>query len=840
MKKLYNARDRTVLRNNKDGLSKENLRTGSIDRISNKGLAISFDKEQDAERQLFDRNNRDVRFRGDNEQPGRSKSVRRLRRRIKKDVSGDDAVNTVSSDLKYGSGTFKTSADKSVSINGRSIDDIQTQQQIFSEEVKEYPVDGHHFIDDIARGDRAENTIISGKVRADSHKKDAFIEGARRLSSVQIITSKSGQKEYREVSAPEHTSIVSKESLAEKRHSHIREQFKSVPTDLTLDTQPVIGSSSDKSLSQIKSRQNMPFQEGLSLIKPLESGESPDFIDRYSFVDNSSVYNSSDEKNTTAGGVVDLDDRGMSRYESTSEYKNTSKHNNTSKFKTASEYKTASKYMITPNKDVTPMDAIKLPKLEDDSIDKPLVADKHFIFGTKKNDRNLRQYRANSHKNRFGNGERVFENYADSRADKTAKRKLRQKRRYKKMYLRRFRQGADAAVGITNLIDGAYSPYSDNNNDAYQGIQPSTIPLGIAGGIGRGRLGAVVSKENEMTAFLFGALVLLICFILSAFSGCGAILNGGAAIIATTYPGSNEDIWSVEDAYNKLEKDLDNQINSMETAHPGMDEYIYQVDEITHNPFQLTSLLTALLESYKPDEVTDTLSEILNLQYSLSVREKTEVREKEVKDPVTGEIETEEYECRILYISLTNHGLDYAAKRLLTAEQYALYESYFATKGNRKDLFDENAITINPQGGANGGESYQVPPEALSDERFRRMLNEAEKYLGYPYVWGGSTPQTSFDCSGFVSWVVNHCGNGWNVGRQTAEGLRKLCTPVSIEDARPGDLIFFQGTYNTSGASHIGIYVGNGMMIHAGKPIQYSNVNTPYFKSHFFQYGRLP
>ena len=213
-------------------------------------------------------------------------------------------------------------------------------------------------------------------------------------------------------------------------------------------------------------------------------------------------------------------------------------------------------------------------------------------------------------------------------------------------------------------------------------------------------------------------------------------------------------------------------------------------------------------------------------------------------DPETGETTTEEYEYEvevaydyyICYVTLTNFDLSHLPVYLMNEDQVSMYAVYMATLGNRPDLF--------PQGeypNASGREDYLdygVPPEALEDEQFAAMLREAEKYLGYPYVWGGSNPSTSFDCSGFVSWVINH--SGWNVGRQTANGLLGLCTPVSGSNAKPGDLIFFQGTYNTSGASHVGIYVGNGMMIHCGSPISYASINTPYWQQHFYTFARLP
>ena len=189
---------------------------------------------------------------------------------------------------------------------------------------------------------------------------------------------------------------------------------------------------------------------------------------------------------------------------------------------------------------------------------------------------------------------------------------------------------------------------------------------------------------------------------------------------------------------------------------------------------------------------------------------------------------------KILYVTLTNQGLDAVARENLDEEQLILYNALNTTLGNRDYLWDSGAIS-----GGSGGMDYDIPPEALEDEEFARMIHEAEKYLGVPYVWGGYSP-SGFDCSGFVSYVVNNCGNGWNYGRLTAEGLRGQCTYVAPGEAKPGDLIFFQGTYNTSGASHIGIYVGNGMMIHCGDPVQYANINSSYWQQHFMCYGRLP
>lgn len=352
------------------------------------------------------------------------------------------------------------------------------------------------------------------------------------------------------------------------------------------------------------------------------------------------------------------------------------------------------------------------------------------------------------------------------------------------------------------------------------------------------------SKKGPLMAIAL--VMLLFLFFAAGFSSCSAMVQGtSSTFIGTTYPSEDEDIYDAEAAYKELEEALDEQINSMETTHPGYDEYRYQVDEITHNPYQLISFLTVLYEEFTYDQIEalDMLPVYFSEQYRLTVEEVTEIRTRTetqtVTDPLTGE-ETEEeveveYEWRILCICLTNKGFDMVARSHMTEEQAALYDAYNMTYGNRSYLFDVGGLPAdNP-----GGSDYEIPEEALSDEQFARMIQEAEKYLGRAYVWGGASPETGFDCSGFVSWVINNCGNGWNVGRQTAEGLRRSCAAVSASGAKPGDLIFFQGTYNTSGASHVGIYVGNGMMIHAGNPIKYSNINTPYWQGHFLSYGRI-
>ncbi len=322
----------------------------------------------------------------------------------------------------------------------------------------------------------------------------------------------------------------------------------------------------------------------------------------------------------------------------------------------------------------------------------------------------------------------------------------------------------------------------------------------------------------------------MVLFILMASIAFVGVVAGGVTtvIASTTYSSKDLDIGNTEEAYEELETALNDQINRMETTHPGYDEYIYQVDEIGHNPYELISYLTVKYGSFKYEDIKDELPRLFARQYTLTVTK--EIQERTRKND-NGE--DEEYDWYVLYIRLTNRGIRVIAAADFTPEKQKLFDTYTSLHGNRDGIFDESII---PQPTTD----YEIPPEALSDERFARMITEAEKYLGYPYVWGGSNPSTSFDCSGFVSWVINNGGNGWDVGRSTAEALRSATAYVSPEDAMPGDLIFFQGTYNTSGASHVGIYVGGGMMIHCGNPIQYASINTPYWRAHFYQFGRLP
>ena len=355
--------------------------------------------------------------------------------------------------------------------------------------------------------------------------------------------------------------------------------------------------------------------------------------------------------------------------------------------------------------------------------------------------------------------------------------------------------------------------------------------------------------QHSKLFIMVGILLLLFLVVSSMFSSCATMFQGGAQVIlGTSYTATDEDIIGADSDYAALEAALRNRISNIERTHSGYDEYRYELDEINHNPYELASYLTVMFEDYTRDEVQSTLQQLFNLQYQLTLTEEVEIRTRTetdtrlVWDDELGEYVEEEYECEveyeyyILHVKLVNRGLNYAISNSgLTAEEMERYRLLLQTQGNRPDLFEGNIY-------ATSGEytDYDIPGEALTDVKFANMIREAEKYLGYPYVWGGSNPSTSFDCSGFVSWVINNCGNGWNVGRLTASGLMNICDIIPRSSAEPGDLIFFQGTYDTTGASHVGIYVGNGMMIHCGNPISYASIETSYWQSHFYCFGRLP
>ena len=374
-----------------------------------------------------------------------------------------------------------------------------------------------------------------------------------------------------------------------------------------------------------------------------------------------------------------------------------------------------------------------------------------------------------------------------------------------------------------------------------------------------GRLAEMVAEfiEEHPLGFLIAGAVLIIVLVISgSLSSCSLMAGGGSnSILATSFTAQDADIVAVEGDYVSLETDLQNTVNRIETDHPGYDEYQYDLSEIAHNPFELAALLTVLYEDYTESEVQSMLQTIKDYQYTLTLTQVVETRTRTEErtgtrtihhadgttttEEYTYEVEVE-YDYYILKTKLTNNGIQAAVNALgLTEEQLQRYAVILEMRGNKPDIFGDNPYA-NP-GVSEEYQDYDVPAEYLTDQQFANMLNEAERYLGYPYVWGGSSPSTSFDCSGFVSYVINNCGNGWNYGRLTANGWKNTTARVNASDVKPGDLIFFQGTYDTSGASHVGIVVdpANKIMIHCGNPIQYASYDSNYWRQHFYCYGRI-
>lgn len=344
------------------------------------------------------------------------------------------------------------------------------------------------------------------------------------------------------------------------------------------------------------------------------------------------------------------------------------------------------------------------------------------------------------------------------------------------------------------------------------------------------------AKKHPGVIAIFAVIGVFGVVAISAAGTAGTLIaEVGNAVTDSTYLSSDNDILAANDTYTDMEDRLQDQVDNIESTYPGYDEYRYQVDEITHDPYALTSYLTAMYGNFKVGNISSDLEMLFQDQFHLELWDEVETRTRTVTND-DGTTSEEEYEVTVLNVKVTNKGLDTIATESLGTNQKKLYAVYQASLGNRSYLFGDSITIGNP---ADGGMGYEIPREALDDEEFANMIREAEKYLGMTYVWGGYSPTGGFDCSGFVSYVINHCGNGWNVGRLTANGLRGICAPVSSSDAKPGDLIFFQGTYNTNGASHVGIYVGNGMMIHCGNPIQYTSINSNYWQQHFLSFGRI-
>lgn len=349
------------------------------------------------------------------------------------------------------------------------------------------------------------------------------------------------------------------------------------------------------------------------------------------------------------------------------------------------------------------------------------------------------------------------------------------------------------------------------------------------------------AKSNAHVLLIVGVFLLLLLLVMSAFSSCSILFSGTTQVSGQTiYTAEDRDIRGAEQDYKKLEKELDKKIKRTPTDHPGYNEYQYHLDPIEHDPWQLTSYLTTLYDDYTRSEVQGKLKETFKKQYKLTTWVEVQIRYKTVWviSPAGIPVPTQvPYEYRIFHTKLVNRGLEVVIREELNNDQWKRYEIFQDTLGGRPYLFNGGL----PPGGSDGsgapGIDYQVPAEALTDSEFAAIYKEAQKYVGTPYVWGGSTPETGFDCSGYVCWVYNQ--NGYDVGRTTANGLWQKSQHISEAEAKPGDLVFFEGTYDTVGKSHVGIYLGNGMMVSAGDPIKYANIHSSYWQKYLSGFGRL-
>ena len=399
-----------------------------------------------------------------------------------------------------------------------------------------------------------------------------------------------------------------------------------------------------------------------------------------------------------------------------------------------------------------------------------------------------------------------------------------QKRAIKKEYM-----AAKAGKGTRNTAQAAQSTANAAKN-ATEGARKT----------------AVFFKRHWKGALIAVGIFFIVAFLLGVASSCSVILQSGvAAIGTTTYPVEDSDMLAAEAQYCALEEELRGYLDNYESTHD-YDEYHYDLDDIEHDPYVLISAISALHGGeWTIGEVGGTIQMLFDRQYILTETVEVETRYRTETDTWTdeeGNTHTDTYEVPYDYyictVELVNFNLSHVPVYIMNEEQLSMYATYMSTMGNRPDLFAGSEYVdryYNTE-----YEDYEIPAEALSDPQFAAMIKEAEKYLGYPYVWGGSSPSTSFDCSGFVSYVLNNCGVGWDVGRLGATGILNICTRISSANVRPGDLVFFEGTYDTAGASHVGIYVGNNMMIHCGDPIQYADLSSNYWQQHFLAYGRLP
>lgn len=401
-----------------------------------------------------------------------------------------------------------------------------------------------------------------------------------------------------------------------------------------------------------------------------------------------------------------------------------------------------------------------------------------------------------------------------SKKERVSRNKKIQKRRLKSEYAKSFK-AAKAGESLSGQRAGS---------KAFKSVASSAKEVALK-----------LIRNNAPTVVILCVIGIVVITVVSVFGTAGSLFSQmGGAIVGSTFLSADNEMLSANAAYEDMETELQAQLDRIETDYPGYDEYRYEIDELTHDPYALTSYLTATYGSYAASDVASELELLFKEQFKLVITETTETRTR--PNPTSSNPDAvETYDVKILIVNLTNNGFDAIARARLDSNHLAHYSTLLACLGNRPDLFGD----ISYGNVAGGGIEYDIPPEALGDARFANMIREAERHLGTPYVWGGYAPG-GFDCSGFVSYVINNCGNGWSFGRQTANGLMGKCAIISPGAAQPGDLIFFERTYNTAGASHVGIYVGNGMMIHCGKPVQYTSINSNYWQSHFLCYGRLP
>lgn len=375
------------------------------------------------------------------------------------------------------------------------------------------------------------------------------------------------------------------------------------------------------------------------------------------------------------------------------------------------------------------------------------------------------------------------------------------------------------------------------------------------------RKAAAFTKGHSREIFVILGIGAIIVMLLGGVSSCSMMAGSGiSSIVSSSYLSEDSDILAAEAAYCAMEAELQQYLDTYESTH-SYDEYHFDLDSIEHDPYVLISILSALHEgSFTIDQVQNDLSMLFEKQYILTETVDTETRyrtetktgERPKRDPVTGQIlydpygwpimEEYEYEEDVPYtysactVTLENFNLSHVPVYIMGEDTLSMYAVYMGALGNREDLFPDSEYVSKY---TNPVSPYEIPASALADETFAALITEAEKYIGYPYVWGGSNPSTSFDCSGFVCWSMSASGV-WNVGRTSAQGLFNACTPVSTSNAQPGDLIFFKGTYDTPGISHVGIYAGSGKMLHCGDPIRYVDINTSYWQSHFYAFARPP